>query len=83
MKIRNNFIIATALVATISLTSCSSTNTNLAQEGVFIVGMECAYQPFNWTEISSTESTTIPMLEFVSTLLVFIKIVDRPSSLAL
>lgn len=56
MKIRNNFIIATALVATISLTSCSSTNTNLAQEGVFIVGMECAYQPFNWTEISSTES---------------------------
>ena len=38
MKIRNNFIIATALVATISLTSCSSTNTNLAQEGVFIVG---------------------------------------------
>lgn len=56
MKIRKKFMLTATLLATISLTGCNTTNTNLAQEGVFIVGMECSYQPFNWTEISSTES---------------------------
>lgn len=56
MKIRKKFMLTATLLATISLTGCNTTNTNLAQEGVFIVGMECSYQPFNWTEISKSDS---------------------------
>ena len=41
-------------LSVVSLTSCSSTTSinfdEVAREDQFIVGLECAYAPFNWTE---------------------------------
>lgn len=57
MRIRNLLAAAFSLVAITSLAGCGSeVNTQLATEGVLVVGMECAYAPFNWTETSKTDS---------------------------
>ena len=57
MKIRNLLAATFSLVAITSLAGCGSeVNTQLATEGVLVVGMECAYAPFNWTETSKTDS---------------------------
>ena len=57
MKIRNLLAAAFSLVAFTSLAGCGTeVNTQLATEGVLVVGMECAYAPFNWTETSKTDS---------------------------
>ena len=57
MKIRNLLAAAFSLVAITSLAGCGTeVNTQLATEGVLVVGMECAYAPFNWTETEKTDS---------------------------
>ena len=57
MKIRNLLAAAFSLVAITSLAGCGTeVNTQLATEGVLVVGMECAYAPFNWTETTKTDS---------------------------
>lgn len=57
MRIRNLLAAAFSLVAITSLAGCGNeVNTQLATEGVLVVGMECAYAPFNWTETSKTDS---------------------------
>ena len=57
MKIRNLLAAAFSLVAITSLAGCGTeVNTQLATEGVLVVGMECAYAPFNWTETTNTDS---------------------------
>lgn len=53
MKIRN---LLSMVIVGATLASCSSTNVNLANEGVLVVGMECAYAPFNWTESTQSDS---------------------------
>ena len=38
------------------MTGCGKNiNTGLAKDGVLVVGMECAYAPFNWTETAKTD----------------------------
>ena len=57
MKIRKLLAAAFSLVAITSLAGCGTeVNTQLATEGVLVVGMECAYAPFNWTETTKTDS---------------------------
>ena len=41
-------------VAAINITACGN-NTN--NENALVIGMECAYQPFNWTQSKSNEFT--------------------------
>ena len=56
MKIRNLLAATFSLVAITSLAGCGSeVNTQLATEGVLVVGMECAYAPFNWTALEQGE----------------------------
>ena len=45
------------LFAGLGLTACNTTGKGLSTEGVLVVGMECAYNPFNWTEGVSNEYT--------------------------
>ena len=40
-------------VASINLTACGSSVSN----NTLVIGMECAYQPFNWTEAKANEFT--------------------------
>ena len=43
--------------ATMLLVGCGNKTTNAAKtNGTIIVGMECDYQPFNWTETKATDS---------------------------
>ena len=45
------------LLVCLTLISCGKTNLEgTAKEGVLVVGMECAYAPFNWTESTKTET---------------------------
>jgi ABC-type amino acid transport substrate-binding protein len=45
------------LVFMVTVTGCGSkVNTGLSKEGVLVVGMECAYAPFNWTETEKTDT---------------------------
>lgn len=39
-----------------SLVSCGGNEGGNSKEGVLVVGMECDYAPFNWTETSKTET---------------------------
>ena len=41
-------------VAAINLTACGS---NAVSNNTLVIGMECAYQPFNWTQTKSNEFT--------------------------
>ena len=43
-----------ALVGTLAATSC---NANLVTNDKLVIGMECGYQPFNWTVSKSSEYT--------------------------
>ena len=56
MKLRNLFLSLTCLLGLASFSSCGGGQTGLTTEGVLVVGMECAYAPFNWTETESTDS---------------------------
>ena len=56
MKIRNLLLSLSCLLGLASFSSCGGSQTGLTTEGVLVVGMECAYAPFNWTETSATES---------------------------
>ena len=56
MKLRNLFLSLTCLLGLASFSSCGGTQTGLTTEGVLVVGMECAYAPFNWTETEKTET---------------------------
>ena len=47
-----------------SLTSCRQTKFN-PNKGVLRVGLECAYAPFNWTEVAKTD-TNVPIKGKVS-----------------
>lgn len=50
--------LTTALALTATLASCNNNSHNgVTTEGVMVVGMECAYQPFNWTEAVSNDFT--------------------------
>ena len=56
MKLRNVLLASLCLVGVTSLASCNATSNSLTTEGVLVVGMECAYAPFNWTETTDTDS---------------------------
>ena len=51
MKLRNVLLASLCLIGVTTLASCNNTT-----EGVLVVGMECAYAPFNWTETEATVS---------------------------
>lgn len=47
------------VITTLCLTSCNGdgeTEVEVPREEQFIVGLECAYQPFNWTEDKKTDT---------------------------
>lgn len=56
MKTRNLLLSTLCLLGVASLASCNQASTQLTTEGVLVVGMECAYAPFNWTETQQTET---------------------------
>ena len=57
MKLRNVLLASLCLIGVTTLASCNNTiPAGLTTEGVLVVGMECAYAPFNWTETEATES---------------------------
>ena len=56
MKTRNLLLSTLCLLGVASLASCNQPSTELTTEGVLVVGMECAYAPFNWTETEDTDS---------------------------
>ena len=56
MRLRNVLLASLSILGVASLASCGQENQGLTTEGVLVVGMECAYAPFNWTETSQTES---------------------------
>ena len=57
MKLRNVLLASLCLIGVTTLASCNNTTSaGLTTEGVLVVGMECAYAPFNWTETEATES---------------------------
>lgn len=56
MKLRNLFLSLACLLGLASFSSCAGEQTGLTTEGVLVVGMECAYAPFNWTETTDTDS---------------------------
>ena len=48
-------LLTLAVALTACLTGCGSTSVEpAAKEDQFVVGMECAYAPFNWTESTPT-----------------------------
>lgn len=46
------------LIAT-SLTSCKEVTTNPIEDGVLTIGLECAYEPFNYTEYEANEDNVL------------------------
>lgn len=57
---RKLFLLLCVLLATFGLASCSEESypdgTEVPREEQFVVGLECAYQPFNWTEDKKTDT---------------------------
>lgn len=57
---RKLILLLCVLLATFGLASCSEESypdgTEVPREEQFIVGLECAYQPFNWTEDKKTDT---------------------------
>ena len=56
MRLRNVLLASLSILGVASMASCGQGSTELTNEGVLVVGMECAYAPFNWTETTQTES---------------------------
>ena len=56
MKLRNALLASLCLIGVTTLASCNNQTTGLTTEGVLVVGMECGYAPFNWTETEATDS---------------------------
>lgn len=56
MKLKNVLLTCLSIMGVASLASCNQVNPNLTTEGVLVVGMECAYVPFNWTETVKTDT---------------------------
>ncbi len=50
MRKKMSFLFAAALVLVMLLTGCGSKE----DDGIFKVGMECGYAPFNWTQIDDS-----------------------------
>ncbi len=55
MRLKKLLLLSVCTLITLT-TSCSNNATGLTKEGVLVVGMECTYTPFNWTETKSTDS---------------------------
>ncbi|MCR5564501.1 MAG: transporter substrate-binding domain-containing protein, partial [Gammaproteobacteria bacterium] len=54
---KRTFIAVLMLSFALFLTGCNRRNNNgVTTEGVLVVGMECDYQPFNWTETEKSDS---------------------------
>ena len=54
---KRTFILVLMLSLALFLTGCNKRNNNgLTTDGVLVVGMECDYQPFNWTETVKSDS---------------------------
>ena len=57
---RKLILLLCVLLATFGLASCSEESypdgTEVPREEQFVVGLECAYQPFNWTEDKKTDT---------------------------
>ena len=56
-------LVLTLIMICASLASCSGINAaedldNIKAEGKIVVGMECAYAPYNWTTAQSSSTTT-------------------------
>ncbi len=51
---RNNLLALFTLLSSLSLSACG---TKQVDNSKLVIGMECAYQPFNWTESKSNEFT--------------------------
>ena len=51
---RNNYLALLALLSSLSLSACGA---NQVDNSRLVIGMECAYQPFNWTVNKSNEFT--------------------------
>ncbi len=56
MRLRNVLLASLSILGVASMASCGQGSTELTNEGVLVVGMECAYAPFNWTETTKTDS---------------------------
>ena len=56
MKLRNVLLACLSVLGVTTMASCGGVSPELTTEGVLVVGMECAYAPFNWTETTKTES---------------------------
>ena len=56
MRLRNVLLASLSILGVASMASCGQGSTELTNEGVLVVGMECTYAPFNWTETTQTES---------------------------
>lgn len=65
MRLRNVLLASFTILGAVSLSACEENpvpsgsetqEVTLTTDGVLVVGMECAYAPFNWTETSQTES---------------------------
>ncbi len=54
-------IITSALLALVSFTGCGESNTSdlekVKEKGTLVVGMECAYAPYNWAQAEENEYT--------------------------
>lgn len=54
-------IITASLLALASFTGCGESNTSdlekVKEKGTLVVGMECAYAPYNWAQTEETENT--------------------------
>lgn len=54
-------IITSALLALVSFTGCGESNTSdlekVKEKGTLVVGMECAYAPYNWAQAEESEYT--------------------------
>ncbi len=53
---RRSIAIITAIVLTLTLTACAPATENITgvEDGVLTVGMECAYAPYNWTQMDDS-----------------------------
>ena len=52
---RKNLLVVLLLSFLLLLVGCGKSGNGLRTDGVLVVGMECDYQPFNWTETEKTD----------------------------
>ena len=69
MRLINVLLASFTILGAVSLSACEENpvpsgsetqEVTLTTDGVLVVGMECAYAPFNWTETTQTE-TNVPI----------------------